>query len=212
MVESAVWEANAQVPKRAWRKQYLPNVETLPGNCMAGQLTVQGSLQHRALGQNLRALYVDALAVLPPSLDPTGTRMVFRSTDIPRTIQSAWNLVEGAWPNSSGLYSLMTMDLGQENMSGGNLVACPALQDALSARRRSGTAYANYTDPKVAPFIKKYSALYNMTLDYQGLDAMNDLLRARVCHGFPFPLQMSDAVSSTICFLKNVTHMPPGCL
>lgn len=142
MVESDVWLPDAQLPERAWRKQYIPNVEVLPGNCKSGQLTVVGAQQHQALGRALRSLYVDTLHVLPPTLDSTSSAaLYFRSTDIPRTIQSAWNLVEGAWPGTAGLFTLMTMDQETENMGGGNGQACPE----LSTEKNKRTTSANFT-------------------------------------------------------------------
>lgn len=62
---------------------------------------------------------------------------------MPRTIQSAWNLVEGAWPNSTGLYTLMTMEQQTENMGGGNSQNCPELTTAQENLKR-GAQFQNF--------------------------------------------------------------------
>lgn len=41
--------------KRLFRKRYIAGRQALAGNCLDGQLTRQGALQHQTLGRNLRA-------------------------------------------------------------------------------------------------------------------------------------------------------------
>lgn len=90
---------------RLYRKTYIENRESLPGNCSTGvhtftqssthhtslnctgQLTYAGYQMHYDLGKRFRSHYVDKLGFLPSKYDPN----VFyvRTTDSPRTIQSA---------------------------------------------------------------------------------------------------------------------------
>lgn len=50
------------------------------------------------LGARLRSLYVDQLGFLPATLDSASLPSVaFRSTNMPRTIESLHQIVEGLW-------------------------------------------------------------------------------------------------------------------
>ncbi|GAA5999702.1 hypothetical protein JCM10207_005872 [Rhodosporidiobolus poonsookiae] len=67
-------------------------------DCEWGELTDLGRLSTLSLGAHLRSLYVDRLSFLPPILSPTTSSTVaFRSTNMPRTIESLHQLVEGLW-------------------------------------------------------------------------------------------------------------------
>jgi hypothetical protein len=61
------------------------------GDCTDGQLTSRGAHQHASLGSNLRTRWIDALALIPAV--PEAALLSLRSTDIPRTRESAENLV-----------------------------------------------------------------------------------------------------------------------
>ncbi|GAA5911331.1 hypothetical protein JCM8208_005222 [Rhodotorula glutinis] len=72
-----------------------------PADCYWGELTDLGRRSTLALGTILRNIYVP-LGFLPETLSPsTADRLVARSTNMPRTIESLHQIVEGLWPASA---------------------------------------------------------------------------------------------------------------
>ncbi|BGP40596.1 hypothetical protein JCM10449v2_004558, partial [Rhodotorula kratochvilovae] len=70
-------------------------------DCYWGELTDLGRRSTLSLGAALRALYVP-LGFLPPTLSSeTAGPVSFRSTNMPRTIESLHQVVEGLWPASA---------------------------------------------------------------------------------------------------------------
>ncbi|KAF9573617.1 hypothetical protein EC968_008252 [Mortierella alpina] len=65
------------------------------GNCIPGQLTSVGAMQHRRLGAALRQIYVGKFKLLPATYDPEIVQI--RSTDVWRTKQSAENFMAGMY-------------------------------------------------------------------------------------------------------------------
>ncbi|KAL0233419.1 hypothetical protein PCE1_001934 [Barthelona sp. PCE] len=74
---------------RRFRRIMKHGDEWLPGNCYPGQLTEKGAAQHRSLGNHLRMLYGDII---------NKGRWHVRSSDVPRTRDSAANLMKGLLP------------------------------------------------------------------------------------------------------------------
>lgn len=112
---------------RVFRKNYMEGRNLLRGNCLFGQLTQRGALQHQLLGRNFRAVYVNQLNFLSPTLDLS--EVAIRSTDVERTILSAYNFFAGLYPfteQSGQTVPLYTMDNARENMYP-NSQFCPAL-------------------------------------------------------------------------------------
>lgn len=71
---------------------------TPPTRSYWGELTDLGRRSTLELGARLRSLYVDQLGFLPSSLDAsTLPSVAFRSTNMPRTIESLHQIVEGLW-------------------------------------------------------------------------------------------------------------------
>ncbi|GAA5820797.1 hypothetical protein JCM11251_003164 [Rhodosporidiobolus azoricus] len=68
-------------------------------DCEWGELTDLGRLSTLTLGRTLRSLYVDRLHFLPPTLTPESASSVvsFRSTNMPRTMESLQQVVEGLY-------------------------------------------------------------------------------------------------------------------
>lgn len=79
---------------------------------MSGQLTERGRSQHLALGAALRKRYVQDLGFLPSTLDSEAVWV--RSTNVPRTIQSAQSLIDGLFPaqgsSAPAVTAIHTMD------------------------------------------------------------------------------------------------------
>lgn len=81
---------------RLFRKTYIADLETLPGDCARGMLTALGASQHRALGITFRNQYVVKMGFLPAAFN--SSLVYVRSTDIQRTLESAQNQVDAMFP------------------------------------------------------------------------------------------------------------------
>lgn len=66
------------------------------GNCSNGQLTARGFEQQVSLGESLRQLYVHEHELLPKKLHAADVYV--RSTDVPRTRESALGMLRGLYP------------------------------------------------------------------------------------------------------------------
>lgn len=81
-----------------------PADAVLAGNgsiCEQGMLTDRGRETTTALGQRLRQLYIKDLGFLPAVLTPSFAReeAFFRSTAVPRAMESLMQTIGGMWPN-----------------------------------------------------------------------------------------------------------------
>jgi len=116
------------VPGVLYRTKYIPNRETLQGNCAQGQLTAVGGKQHLLLGTKFREVYIEQLGFLDKNL--TLKQLYVRSSDSPRTRQSAINFLTGLYPpvtpsNSSTALDLNTLESEVETLMVSN--HCPKL-------------------------------------------------------------------------------------
>lgn len=74
---------------------------TLTYSSLLGELTDLGRASTFALGAALRALYIDELHLLPPTLAQSDADAVyFRSTNMSRTIESCQSVIRGLLPQT----------------------------------------------------------------------------------------------------------------
>lgn len=182
---------------RLFRKRYMPGKEVLPGsNCQFGQLTSVGAEQHQALGAHLRARYVPWF--LPANFDPQAVWI--RSTDLQRTILSAYNFIQGGFPGSATpeVVDINVVDEDKDDTSGGNSRLCPRL-GRLYAKQRNSTQYVKLWQSQLGDFAARFSATWNMTITPSFTYALNDVVRSRLCHNMPLPpgLGSADALQIT---------------
>ncbi|KAL0217356.1 hypothetical protein RCL1_007937 [Eukaryota sp. TZLM3-RCL] len=107
---------------------FIPGGQSLDGNCHLGQLTLKGGLQHVELGKRLRTAYDDLLPTIP---DDT---VYFRSTNVPRTIESLIAQISAtfpALPNSDSIPLINLLERPRETLLS-NAAACPRLSSLLS--------------------------------------------------------------------------------
>lgn len=173
------------------RKNFLQERQALNGNCMLGQLTGRGEEQLQKLGQRFRALYVDSLHLLPPVLD--ASVMSLRSTDVERTIRSAYHFLTGLYPNSSALLDIDVVEKARDNAFP-NGRFCPQLRD-MSNRIKSSRKYQEYYARNLASIQRMLEAGWKEPVN---LFHLNDILRARMCHNLPYPPGVSHADATAI--------------
>eukprot|EP01132_Coremiostelium_polycephalum_P000787 gene787-978_t len=184
---------------RIFRKVYLPGRNYFPGNCSTGQLTSVGYEQHLALGQMLRTLYVDKYQLLSPTLDLS--EIYVRSTDVPRTVQSAQGHINGLYPPETNggvsaitVMNIFTMDSYFENMYP-NPALCPELGLLMTNATKSPT-YINFQNQNQQLQTQIMQALGVSV--FPGWSSFMDLFFATQCHDFQLPEGITEAmVTST---------------
>ncbi|GAA6006019.1 uncharacterized protein JCM10292_005648 [Rhodotorula paludigena] len=128
-------------------------------DCYWGQLTDLGRRSTLDMGKRLRDLYVP-LGFLPANLTSnTSAQVAFRSTNMPRTIESLHQLIEGLWPSRAReeglkvefkLRGWMDEDL-YPNASCGRLRKLDAASIANAAREHNPSL--EQLDAKLIPII-----------------------------------------------------------
>ncbi|MDP2436431.1 MAG: histidine-type phosphatase [archaeon] len=96
---------------RLYSRSYIPGLQVLRGNCAQGELTEQGSQMHVALGQQIRQQYA---SFLPGNF--SDKFFFVRSTDVPRTIESAGSFLSGMYPSSTPLINIWLIEAQNDNM------------------------------------------------------------------------------------------------
>ncbi len=130
------------------RKRYFPGRQALKGNCMLGQLTARGEEQLRSLGKNFRSLYIDKLRLL--SRDRVEPAEVFlRSTDVVRTVRSAYHFLAGLYPGANETVDLHLIERPRDNAFP-NRFFCPyygSSIDALKLQKNYSAFMKTHLDP-----------------------------------------------------------------
>jgi len=180
--QNAQEEALSNV-NRLFRKVYMPNREYLPGNCSVGQLTSLGFSQHLQLGQAFQSLYIEKYGLLSSTLNPN--EMYFRSTDVPRTLQSAQAQITALYPSASnpGIINLNTMDSYFEDMSP-NTKLCPEL-GILLQNTTTTPEYVQWVNQN-AQFKQQLMSILGVS-SFPGWSGLMDLFFATQCHDLPLP-------------------------
>ena len=162
--------------------------KTLRGNCSAGQLTLLGQQQTRALGAAMREVYVDKFGFFPDVFDPAET--VFTSTDVQRTRESLVSFLQGLYPlDKRGNRTITaTVPLGPNPYHPPEKDVCPRLQQLYKEARKLDEYVAMRA--KAGKALKKINKIMNTTGDSRWDDALTvanwkDQLRSRHCHGMP---------------------------
>lgn len=201
-------------PNRVFQKVYIRDRQVLPGNCMLGQLTQRGAVQHQIMGQNFRKNYVDGLAFLPTLFNSTLVKV--RSTDLERTLLSAYNFMEGLYPvaaNKGGDTEVIEVDTIDDDMDNAwpNPNLCPALVTQWNMAETS-PAYQKFYATNVQPLATKYGALWGMNLTNLEMRKLTDIVHARYCHKLPLPpnmtLEDAEALMYATRYLDNLVSSP----
>jgi hypothetical protein len=152
--------------------------------CMPGSLTKQGFAMHEQLGQELRALYVDKLRLMPPTLTDAALLMV-RSTNTERTKYSAYAVLFGLFPPKTA-----------RTVSSIPILIRPKERESIVAPdvcKKRNVLYNRMTTSPTFKSIVPNPALRQVLSDTMPLApagqivAYSDTLNARTCHHMKLP-------------------------
>ncbi|KAG0228294.1 hypothetical protein BGW42_002286 [Actinomortierella wolfii] len=196
----------ATIPNSSPWAQYL-----WKGSCFAGQLTSLGARQHQRLGQVLRSIYIDQLSLLNKTVDPT--TVYFRSTDYPRTKQSAENLLAGMFANqdteedtgndgNSAPSSPPVVDLHyyptQIDTMFKNSAACPAIHH-LEKKVTEGSRVLHRLTKDNIQFKRDLIRIFGVDPVLSDWNptrpdwaAYMDVVHARICHDLPLQCEPTE--------------------
>ncbi|KAF8601562.1 phosphoglycerate mutase-like protein [Ceratobasidium sp. AG-I] len=165
------------------------------GECLPGELTDVGRQSTLYFGHALRRIYIDKLGLLPDVLDSHETAY-FRSTNMPRTIETLQQVLHGLYPESKisqgFVPQVRTRHLMDENLIG-NTGGCARLAELAIAFNR---AAARDNNPKLERFDSKLSKYINgnpIRIDGQPrLSGIMDTVRAADAHDIRVPPEFYD--------------------
>ncbi|KAG8713062.1 hypothetical protein FRC11_013411 [Ceratobasidium sp. 423] len=177
------------------------------GECLPGELTDTGRKSTLRVGQELRKLYVERLGLLPDVLD-SHKIAYFRSTNMPRTIESLQQVLHGLYPTpkiQQGFAPhIRTRHPNTENLIG-NTIGCGRLAELALA---FNLAAAKENNPKLEQFdskLSKYIGGNPIRIDGKPrLSGILDTVRAAEAHGIRIPPEFQDpdtvsALETAVC-------------
>ncbi|TRM60384.1 histidine phosphatase superfamily [Schizophyllum amplum] len=164
------------------------------GECLLGELTDLGRQSTYNFGKSLRDLYVDRLKFLPNFL---GNReeVYFRSTNIPRTMESLQQIVHGLYPTKKchpeQVPPLLVRNSQDENLVS-NTYACKRLEFLKIGFAQAAAAAYN---PMLENLDKKLSKYTGGPIRVDGkprASGILDTIRASVAHGIKIPPEFEE--------------------
>ncbi|KAF5383312.1 hypothetical protein D9615_005006 [Tricholomella constricta] len=171
------------------------NGTAAPGECLLGELTDVGRQSTYNFGVSLRNIYIDRLGFLPDRL-PKDDHVYFRSTNMPRTIESLQQVMHGLYPtkkcDADIIPNILVRNGKDENLLG-NTFACKRLE---MLQVGFAQAAAKMYNPSLEPLdgrISKYLGGHPVRVDGKPrASGIMDTIRAAIAHGIPVPPEFED--------------------
>ncbi|EJD05488.1 phosphoglycerate mutase-like protein [Fomitiporia mediterranea MF3/22] len=196
-------EAVLDAPRSSDRVDFLPakrlveqaDGNVLDGECLLGELTDVGRQSTFNLGRSLRKLYVDKLGFLPDTMSDN-TEGYFRSTNIPRTIESLQQVMHGLYPRAKLAHGI-TPELRVRNGVDENLIAnsytCKRLEHLLIGFAQAAAAAYNHTLEPLDEKLSKYIGGRPVRIDGQPrASGILDTIKASMANGIKVPPEFED--------------------
>ncbi|KAJ7839577.1 histidine phosphatase superfamily [Mycena olivaceomarginata] len=164
------------------------------GLCLLGELTDIGRKSTFNYGAAIRSLYIDRLGFLPDILQPG--EVYFRSTNMPRTIESLEQVIHGLYPTTkcspSALPTLLVRNGRDENLLG-NTMSCKRLEYLQIGFAQAAAAAYNQTLEPLDKHISKYLDGRPIRIDGRPrASGVLDTVRAAIAHGVKVPTEFED--------------------
>ncbi|KAJ7889718.1 histidine phosphatase superfamily [Mycena leptocephala] len=165
------------------------------GLCLLGELTDIGRQSTFNYGTALRSLYIDRLGFLPDLLQKRG-EVYFRSTNMPRTIESLEQVIYGLYPTTkcspNALPTLLIRNGRDENLLG-NTMSCKRLEYLQIGFAQAAAAAYNQTLEPLDKYLSKYLNGRPIRIDGKPrASGVLDTIRAAIAHGVKVPPEFED--------------------
>ncbi|KAJ2779453.1 factor activating pos9 [Coemansia javaensis] len=186
--------------------------------CGFGQLTDVGRQSMTALGAHMRALYVDALGVLPAAVQPGSSDAVrLRSTAQTRAVESLLHTLGGLYPDAAGdgpLFRVGVRPPGRESLVPD--FGCAAMVreytrlNALARDRHSAEHEALCRDVLAIPALRSFFSGQLRDFRPHAATSLMDALAPMRAHGLPLPDGVDDALLARIVRLAATEVLYSG--
>ncbi|KAF8999109.1 phosphoglycerate mutase-like protein [Cyathus striatus] len=172
-----------------------PDGTVTSGECLLGELTDLGRQSTFNYGDSLRRLYVKKLGFLPDELQSKDT-VYFRSTNMPRTMESLQQIVHGLYPSgkchAAAVPPLLVRNGKGENLIG-NTYSCKRLEILQVGFARAAADAYNKTLERLDSKVSKYIDGNPIRIDGKPrASGVMDTIRASVAHGIKVPPEFED--------------------
>ncbi|EJD54828.1 phosphoglycerate mutase-like protein [Auricularia subglabra TFB-10046 SS5] len=166
------------------------------GECMLGELTDIGRRSTLQYGQALRSLYIDRLGFLPDTLDVERDLVYFRSTNMPRTIESLQHVIQGIYPagkHVNGVLPKILVRNGADEDLLGNMFACKRLEMLKFAYAKAAADAWNPALERLDSKLSRYIDGNPVRIDGKPrASGILDTVKAAVAHGIRVPSDFQD--------------------
>ncbi|PAV20442.1 phosphoglycerate mutase [Pyrrhoderma noxium] len=168
---------------------------TMEGECLLGELTDMGRQTTYNFGRSLRKIYVEKLGFLPDTLS-SNSDGYFRSTNMPRTIESLQQVMHGLYPRSKlahGVIPQLRVRNGLDENLVPNTFACKRLEVLLVGFAQAAAAAYNHTLEPLDEKLSKYIGGNPIRIDGQPrASGILDTIRASVANGIDVPPEFKE--------------------
>ncbi|KAI5121801.1 hypothetical protein M0805_009793 [Coniferiporia weirii] len=165
------------------------------GECFLGELTDMGKQSTLNYGRALRKLYVEKLGFLPSTLR-NNNEVYFRSTNMPRTIESLQQVMRGLYSYSElspGIIpQLRVRESANEDLVA-NAYSCKRLEQLIIGFARAAAAEHNQNLEPLDEKLSRYIGGNPIRVDGQPrASGILDTIRASIVHGIEVPPEFKD--------------------
>ncbi|KXN89150.1 putative acid phosphatase SPBC4.06 [Leucoagaricus sp. SymC.cos] len=165
------------------------------GECLLGELTDVGRQSTYNYGLALRNLYVKKLGFIPDVL-ANPKNVYFRTTNMPRTMESLQQIMHGLYPNEKCLddaYPPLLVRNGRDENLIGNMYSCKRLEILqVGFAKAAAEAYNRMLEP-LDKKLSKYINGNPVRVDGKPrASGIMDTIRASIAHGIKVPPEFED--------------------
>ncbi|KAH9477792.1 putative acid phosphatase SPBC4.06 [Psilocybe cubensis] len=183
------------------------------GECLLGELTDLGRQSTYSFGQNLRRLYVERLGFIPDTL-PSSDIVYFRSTNMPRTIESLQQVVHGLYPTNKcldGAQPPLRIRNGKDENLIGNTYACKRLEILQAGFANAAAQAYNRSLERLDKKVSKYLNGNPIRVDGKPrASGIMDTIRASIAHGIKVPPEFEDKTIVDVIDVCSTLFLPYG--
>ncbi|KIY70843.1 phosphoglycerate mutase-like protein [Cylindrobasidium torrendii FP15055 ss-10] len=165
------------------------------GTCLLGELTDVGRQSTYNYGASLRELYINKLGFLPNYL-LSDAPTYFRSTNMPRTIESLQQVMHGLYPTDKchpDVTPPLIVRNGKDENTIGNTYDCPRLEVLLVGFAQAAAAAYNHTLEPLDHKLSKYLDGNPIRVDGKPrASGILDTIRASIAHDVKVPPEFEE--------------------